>query len=71
MLIIFNGLIVFLFITAVIGQWRMSRYLVSTIFVHVVMLWCVLIEVLCIIHIFLVKDVRIFGEYIQSLYKLK
>ena len=38
---------------------------------HAVMLWCVLIEVLCIICIFLVKDVRIFGEYIQSLYKLK
>ena len=54
-----------------IGQWRMSRYFVSTIFVHAVMLWCVLIEVLCIICIFLVKDVRIFGGYIQSLYKLK
>ena len=67
----YNGLILCLFITADIGQWRMSRYLVSTIFVHAVMPWCVLIEVLCIIRIFLVKDVRIFGEYIQSLYKLK
>ena len=60
-----------LFITADIGQWRMSRYLVSTIFVHAVMPWCVLIEVLCIICIFLVKDVGIFGEYMKSLHKLK
>ena len=67
----FYNRFVCLFITADIGQWRMSRYLVSTIFVYAVMPWCVLIEVLCIICIFLVKDVGIFGEYIQSLYKLK